>query len=77
MLDRKSQRLDSQEVGLSKQTVDVYTQSMRRQFYVEPSAQAPKDISMIDFYAEFVGKLCVHGLNDLTNGIEEVLQGDW
>lgn len=52
-------------------------QCMSSQFCVEPCTQTPKGMRMIDLDVELVGELCVHGLNDLANSVEQMLQESW
>ena len=77
MLNRESQRLDLQEIRLSKQTIDVDAQGVCSQFGVEASTQAPEGVRMVDFNLELIGELCIHGFNHLTNGVVEMLQEEW
>ena len=67
MLNRKGQSLDLQEGWLADQAVEIDTQGMCGQFSIEPSAQAPEGMSMIDFNMELTGELCIHRFNHLTN----------
>ncbi len=71
MLNRKSQGLDLQEVGLADQAIEIDAQGMGCQFSVEASTQAPEGTGMIDFDLELIGKLCVHSFNHLADRVIE------
>src|SRR5512145_274771 len=77
MLNRKSQSLDLQKGRLADQAVEIDAQGMCCEFGVEPSAQAPEGMRMIDCNLELAGELCIHGFNHLANGVVETAQGVW
>jgi hypothetical protein len=71
MLDRKSQGLNLQEVGLADQAIEIDAQGMRSKFGIEASAQAPAGMGMIDFNLELAGELCIHRFNHLADRVVE------
>ncbi len=73
MLDWESERFDLQEVRLSQQPVEIQAQGVGSQFGVQPGAQAPEGMGMVDFDMKLVGELCINGFNSLAAGVEELL----
>ncbi len=71
MLNRKSQGLDLQEVGLADQAIEIDAQGMCSEFSVKASAQAPERMCMIDFNLELTGELCIYSFNHLADRIVE------
>ena len=73
MLDRESQRLDLQEVGISQDTIEIGAQGMCAELAVEAGAQTPESTSTIGFDVELLSQLRIDRLNDLPDGVELML----
>ena len=74
MLVRESQRLDLKEVRLSQQTIDVNAQGMSRQFTIQTGTQTPKGMGIILLNRELPRQLAIDGLNQLADGVMQVLE---
>ena len=74
MLDRESESLDLQEIGLSELTIDVDAKGMCGELGIKPGAQAPERMSMVGFDVELFGELAVDRLDNLACSIVEACE---
>lgn len=77
MLNRESQRLDLQEIGIPEQAIEIDTQGMGCELGEKPGAQPPKGMGVIDLNVELLDQLTIDGLDDLPDGIEGFPNGRW
>jgi hypothetical protein len=61
MLDRESQRLDLQEVGLAEE----YAKRVYGVLGIQPGTQAPERVGMVRIDVELLDQLSIHSFDDL------------
>jgi len=74
MLIRKSQCFDLKEIWLTQQAIDVNAQGMSGQLAVQTGTQPPKGMGVVLLNRELPGQLAVDRLDQLTDGIVEMLE---